>query len=42
MQKTLRKARSWAEMGGSVPCTAKILDLGGREGEREYTWMGIL
>ena len=27
MQKTLRKARSWAEMGGSLQCRAKMLDL---------------
>ena len=27
MQKTLRKARSWAEMGGSLQCRAKTQDL---------------
>lgn len=27
MQNTRRKARSWAEMGGSVKCNAKTLDL---------------
>ena len=27
MQKTLRKASSWAEMGGSLQCRAKMLDL---------------
>ena len=26
MQNTRRKARSWAEMGGSVKCNAKTLD----------------
>ena len=27
MQKTRRKASSWAEMGGSVKCRAKTLEL---------------
>lgn len=27
MQNTRRKARSWAEMGGSVKCKAKTLEL---------------
>lgn len=27
MQKTLRKAKSWAEMGGSLQCSAKTQEL---------------
>lgn len=33
MQNTRRKARSWAEMGGSVKCNAKTLDLKTTESE---------
>lgn len=33
MQNTRRKARSWAEMGGSVKCNAKTLDLKKPESE---------
>lgn len=31
MQKTLRKASSWAEMGGSLQCSAKTQDLEGKQ-----------
>lgn len=31
MQKTLRNARSWAEMGGSLQCRAKMQDLKTRQ-----------